>query len=110
MSAGLLRVIVGVAFPIVSVPSSTRQPPITMTSAVPTAVTPLTLTLTGQATQTCNAADVNCDGSVNGGDVAPFVALLLGGGSGCSACAGDFNADQTLDGEDIMGFVAALIP
>ncbi|MCG3126375.1 MAG: hypothetical protein CHACPFDD_01210 [Phycisphaerae bacterium] len=53
-------------------------------------------------------ADVNCDGSVNGFDIDPFVGLLTGSGSPCFPCAGDMNDDGSVNGFDIDGFVAAL--
>lgn len=57
----------------------------------------------------CAPCDVNCDGSVNGFDVAPFVELLtVGGEVPCAPCSGDVNADGSLNGYDIEGFVLAL--
>ncbi|MCG3125627.1 MAG: hypothetical protein CHACPFDD_00452 [Phycisphaerae bacterium] len=56
----------------------------------------------------CVPCDANCDGSINGFDVDPFVALLSGSGTPCSPCAGDVNADGSINGFDIDGFVAAL--
>lgn len=61
----------------------------------------------GLVSTLCNPCDVNCDGSVNGQDIQPFV-LLLYGGSGCSACAGDTNTDGSVNGFDINGFVQCL--
>lgn len=57
----------------------------------------------------CCPCDVNCDGFIDGDDIAPFVGLLVGGGSGCSPCAGDINGDTFVDGDDIAPFVAALV-
>ncbi|MCG3125226.1 MAG: hypothetical protein CHACPFDD_00042 [Phycisphaerae bacterium] len=56
----------------------------------------------------CVPCDTNCDGSINGFDVDPFVALLTGGGSPCSPCAGDVNGDGSVNGFDIDGLVGAL--
>ncbi|MCG3128576.1 MAG: hypothetical protein CHACPFDD_03465 [Phycisphaerae bacterium] len=56
-----------------------------------------------------HACDVNCDGSINGFDVDPLVALLSGGGTPCSPCAGDTNGDGFTDGFDIDGFVDCLL-
>lgn len=56
-----------------------------------------------------HACDVNCDGSINGFDVDPLVALLAGGGTPCSPCAGDTNGDGFVDGFDIDGFVDCLL-
>ncbi|MCG3129199.1 MAG: Serine/threonine-protein kinase PknD [Phycisphaerae bacterium] len=56
----------------------------------------------------CISCDANCDGSVNGFDVDPFVDLLTGGGTPCSPCAGDVNGDGSVNGFDIDGLVNAL--
>ncbi|MCG3126663.1 MAG: hypothetical protein CHACPFDD_01514 [Phycisphaerae bacterium] len=56
----------------------------------------------------CVPCDANCDGSINGFDVDPFVDLLTGGGVPCSPCAGDTNADGSVNGFDIDGLVNAL--
>ncbi|MCG3125291.1 MAG: hypothetical protein CHACPFDD_00109 [Phycisphaerae bacterium] len=58
--------------------------------------------------EACHPCDANCDGSVNGFDVDPFVALLTGGGTPCSPCAGDVNGDGSVSGFDIDNFVACL--
>ncbi|MCG3127946.1 MAG: hypothetical protein CHACPFDD_02819 [Phycisphaerae bacterium] len=52
--------------------------------------------------------DANCDGSINGFDIDPFVGLLTGSGTPCSSCAGDVNGDGSVDGFDIDPFVDAL--
>lgn len=52
-------------------------------------------------------ADANCDGSVNGFDIGPFVALVSGA-TPCGPCAGDLNADGSVNGFDIEGFIARL--
>ncbi|MCG3125220.1 MAG: hypothetical protein CHACPFDD_00036 [Phycisphaerae bacterium] len=57
----------------------------------------------------CVPCDANCDGSINGFDVDPFVGLLTGGANPCSSCAGDVNGDGSVDGFDIDGFVDALL-
>ncbi|MCG3128818.1 MAG: hypothetical protein CHACPFDD_03711 [Phycisphaerae bacterium] len=56
----------------------------------------------------CNPCDVNCDGTVNGFDVEPFVDLLNFVGTKCDACAGDVNGDGFVNGFDIDGLVACL--
>ncbi|MCG3125559.1 MAG: hypothetical protein CHACPFDD_00383 [Phycisphaerae bacterium] len=56
----------------------------------------------------CEPCDTNCDGSVNGFDVDPMVALLSGSGTPCSPCAGDVDGDGSVNGFDVDGFVACL--
>lgn len=56
----------------------------------------------------CNPCDANCDGSVNQFDIAPFVALLSNGASGCSPCAADVDHDGSANQFDIQGFVDCL--
>jgi hypothetical protein len=56
----------------------------------------------------CDAADANCDGQLDGGDIQSFVAGLAGA-AGCSACAGDVNGDQAVDPGDVAGLVSALL-
>ncbi len=58
---------------------------------------------------TCDSCDLNCDAVHDAADIGPFVAALLGGGSGCSACAGDLDASGGVDGRDIQGFVGCLL-
>ncbi len=55
----------------------------------------------------CAACDANCDGSVNGRDIEPFRALLIGGAP-CGTCAGDVNGDGSINGLDIAGMVQCL--
>lgn len=57
----------------------------------------------------CCPCDVNCDGFIDGDDIAPFVSLLVSGPPGCSPCAGDVNDDTLIDGDDIAPFVSALV-
>ncbi len=57
---------------------------------------------------TCQPCDVDCDGSVNGFDIQPLVALLSGQSSPCSPCAGDANGDGSVNGFDIQTFVECL--
>ncbi|MCG3125372.1 MAG: hypothetical protein CHACPFDD_00190 [Phycisphaerae bacterium] len=58
--------------------------------------------------------DLNCDGSVNGFDVDPFVLALTdptgyaGQYPNCDIAAGDINADGSVNGFDVDGFVALL--
>ncbi|MCG3125719.1 MAG: hypothetical protein CHACPFDD_00545 [Phycisphaerae bacterium] len=60
------------------------------------------------AVTACSPCDANCDGSVNGFDVDPFVGLLTGSGTPCASCSGDVNGDGSVNGFDVDGFVAAL--
>ena len=61
------------------------------------------------------AADVNCDGVLNFGDINPFVLALTGQASyesafpNCRWQNGDVNGDGQVDFADINGFVALLI-
>lgn len=55
----------------------------------------------------CNPCDANCDGTVNGFDIGPFIESLAGF-KGCSPCAGDANADGSLNGFDIGPFIDCL--
>ncbi|MCG3125628.1 MAG: hypothetical protein CHACPFDD_00453 [Phycisphaerae bacterium] len=57
----------------------------------------------------CYPCDTNCDGSVNGFDVDPFVSILTGSGSPCDECSGDMNGDGSVNGFDVDGFVDALL-
>ncbi|MCG3127752.1 MAG: hypothetical protein CHACPFDD_02624 [Phycisphaerae bacterium] len=52
--------------------------------------------------------DANCDGSINGFDVDPFVDVLTGGSSPCSPVAVDVNGDGSANGFDVDGFVDIL--
>ncbi|MCG3125911.1 MAG: hypothetical protein CHACPFDD_00738 [Phycisphaerae bacterium] len=54
-----------------------------------------------------DACDANCDGSINGFDVDPFVALLTGGAA-CAPGAGDANLDGTVNAADIDAFLQCL--
>lgn len=57
-----------------------------------------------------SAGDMNCDGSLNGYDIAPFVQALLDPVAyqqnfpGCDILNGDLNGDGSLNGQDIQGF------
>lgn len=59
----------------------------------------------------CHKGDVNLDGRVNGGDVQPFVAHVLGGGSpgSLASCAADVNGDATPNGDDVVQFIACVM-
>ncbi len=63
-----------------------------------------------------HAGDLNCDGSCDGGDVAPFVLALLdpmGYESAypeCDMMNGDMNGSDSVDGDDIAAFVEAVLP
>ncbi len=61
----------------------------------------------GLVSTTCEPCDTNCDGSINGQDIQPFI-QILNGAAGCSPCAGDTNADGSLNGFDITPFVDCL--
>lgn len=60
-------------------------------------------------TPTCNAADTDCNATVDPADVLAFIDMLLNGTTPCSTCAGDLNADTQRDGRDIAAFVSALV-
>lgn len=57
--------------------------------------------------------DMNCNGTLNGDDVAPFVLAILDpiafGASGCPISAGDFNGDNRVNIADISLFIQALL-
>lgn len=55
------------------------------------------------------ACDTNCDGSINGQDIAPFV-NILNGATPCCPIAGDANGDGSANGQDISGFIDCLAP
>ncbi len=76
--------------------------------------------LAGGASRDCNgngipdeceyyvvACDVNCDGSVDGQDIGPFIDAL-NGAAPCSACGADTNGDGSINGHDIQGFIGCL--
>jgi hypothetical protein len=55
---------------------------------------------------TCERADLNCDGIINGADLG--VMLLHWGpcpGSGAGSCQGDINSDGIIDGSDLGGLL-----
>ena len=55
---------------------------------------------------TCERADLNCDGIVDGADLG--VMLLHWGpcpGSGAGSCQGDINSDGIIDGSDLGGLL-----
>lgn len=56
----------------------------------------------------CLACDANCDGSINGLDIEPFRAILVGGANPCGPCAGDTNHDGSVNGLDIAAMVECL--
>lgn len=56
----------------------------------------------------CVPCDINADGSINGFDIDPFVALLTGIGVPIYPCSGDMNGDGSVNGFDIDPFVTAL--
>ncbi len=60
--------------------------------------------------------DLNCDGSLNGQDITPFI-LAIGDPAGyasqypdCFLTNADMNNDGSVNGQDIQGFVDALTP
>ncbi len=58
----------------------------------------------------CDPCDTNCDGSINGQDIAGFVAALNGNPNPCSPCNSDANGDGSINGQDISPFIACLAP
>ncbi len=58
----------------------------------------------------CNPCDTNCDGSVNGQDIAGFVNALNGNPNPCSPCNSDADGNGTVNGQDIDEFIACLTP
>jgi hypothetical protein len=59
--------------------------------------------------------DLNCDGQVNDGDVAPFVLALTdpagyaGAYPGCNLHRADLTLDLKVDGQDVAPFVACVL-
>ncbi len=58
--------------------------------------------------EVCVLGDVNVDGKVDGDDVQPFVACLLGG-SGCGCACGDVRGRNGVGIEDIACFVSLVL-
>jgi acetyl esterase/lipase len=62
-----------------------------------------------------SAGDMNCDGVVNGDDVAAFVVEVLRPDQyatvfpSCNPVNGDFNGDFVVDGDDVAGFAGVLL-
>jgi len=57
----------------------------------------------------CNPCDADCNGSVNGQDIQPFIDVL-NGGAGCGPCTGDADGNGTVNGQDIDDFITCLTP
>lgn len=57
----------------------------------------------------CDPCDVNCDRTLDGFDITPFVETLLDDRAGCSACGGDFDGNGMVDGWDIQPFVVCML-
>jgi hypothetical protein len=53
--------------------------------------------------------DFTADALLNGADIQPFVAALLGSPTDVQICRGDFNENALLDAGDIPGLVTALL-
>ncbi len=56
----------------------------------------------------CEPCDANCDGSVNGGDIQPFLDVLASGLGHCSPCSADTDGNGSVNGQDIEGFLSCL--
>lgn len=56
--------------------------------------------------------DVNCDGTVNVGDISQFVVALINPGAytGCNINLADVNGDGLINGKDVRPFVNLLVP
>lgn len=50
----------------------------------------------------CQTADLNCDGEVDGADLA----ILLGSWGACAGCEADLNQDGMVDGADLSILLA----
>jgi trimeric autotransporter adhesin len=58
----------------------------------------------------CRSADLNCDGSVDGMDLARLArGLILNNFSECEALVGDFTGDDAITETDIAGFVDCVL-
>lgn len=59
---------------------------------------------------TCRSADLNCDGFVDGLDIARLArGLILNNFSACEALVGDFTGDDAITDQDIAGFVDCVL-
>ena len=59
----------------------------------------------------CDPCDMNCDGSVDGFDVEPFLGILFRNDPRCDPnCTGDTNGDGVVDAHDIQPFLSCLFP
>ncbi|MCH7872755.1 MAG: hypothetical protein IID33_13745 [Planctomycetes bacterium] len=58
----------------------------------------------------CDPCDMNCDGTVDAGDIEFFIDILFAGATPCGACTGDTNDDGFVDAADIEGFIDCLFP
>lgn len=56
-----------------------------------------------------HSGDLTADGDVTESDIAPFVSVLLTGGTQWQVCVADINLDDAANGGDIQGFIANLI-
>ncbi len=65
------------------------------------------ITITGAAL----LGDMNCDVTLDAGDIEPFTTALLDAGAftECNLNAADVNADTLIDGADIAAFTEALL-
>jgi len=71
--------------------------------------TALWLALEGDAISACDPCDADCNGSINGQDIQPFI-NVLNGGAGCAPCTGDADGNGSVNGQDIQAFIACLTP
>jgi hypothetical protein len=71
--------------------------------------TALWLEMEGNPISNCIPCDTDCNGSVNGQDIQPFIDIL-NGGAGCAPCSGDADGNGTVNGQDIQAFIACLAP
>jgi len=58
---------------------------------------------TGSPGQFCHAADLNCDGAIDGGDLA----IVLGSWGQCAGCIADIDGDGVVGGADLAAVLGA---
>jgi len=98
--------------PLVNVLTAVNAPPAfsPVISLDPTDISLAPFSITFTIDGACDPCDVNCDGSVNGSDIATFVAAVQPGApAGCSPCAGDTDNNGSVQLADIANFVNCLL-
>ena len=67
--------------------------------------------ISGGDSPPCDPCDMNCDGTIDAGDIEDFIDILFNGATPCDpTCTGDTNGDGLIDAGDIEGFINCLFP